>query len=112
MEVFLDCAFLKMKSGHKNKQSKYTSFGTLVDCRQLVYGVIQSECCHHSFGISTDPAHWYPFLKINGILFSFLPHYTMPGLELCASFRYYYIYIEETPHAFCFQAFLVIPLHF
>lgn len=69
MEVFLDCAFLKMKSGHKNKQSKHGHLVALMDCRQLVHVVVQSQCCHHSFCMSADSAYWYPFLKINGICF-------------------------------------------
>lgn len=31
-----------MKNFQKSKQSKHAYFGTLMDCRQLVYGVIQS----------------------------------------------------------------------
>lgn len=57
MKMFLDCAFLKMKNGLKSKQSKDACFGFLMDCRQLVYGVIQSQCCYHSFCMSADSAY-------------------------------------------------------
>lgn len=89
MELFRDYKFLKMKNEHKNKQSKCAYFGTLMDCRQLVYGDIQSQCCHRSFSMSADSAYWYPLIKINGIPCIFLLHYIIPILALCASFRYY-----------------------
>lgn len=59
MELFLDYAFLKIY--------KYAYFGSLAYCRQLVYAVIQTQCCHHSFCDSDESGYWYSFLKINCI---------------------------------------------